>query len=172
MKISPNEFEFLTLTKNDVPKILDLQDRVIASLENPDVLRKNTEQMFLECVQKPNLSLGVFYGGELIAIGILYFVTRPEEDLVGLLVGVDTKGKRTANSKLCMVDKPFRGNGLQCMLGERLEKYAKDCGVELLCATVSPSNPYSENNLLKLGFIKNVTLQKYGAPRNLLYKKI
>lgn len=172
MKISPNEFEFLTLTKNDVPKILDLQDRVIASLDNPELLRKNTEEMFLECVREPNLSIGVFYGGELIAIGILYFVTRPEEDLSGLLVGVDVAGKRTANYKLCMVDKPYRGNNLQYLLGRKLESYAKECGVELLCATVSPLNPYSENNVLKLGFIKNVTLKKYGAPRNLFYKNL
>lgn len=172
MKISPSDFQFIPLKPSHVPQILALQDRVIASLENPELLRKNTEEMFLECVEKPNLSLGVFYGGEMIAIGILYFADRAEEDLAHLLVGVDISGKRTANNKLCMVDKPYRGNGLQRLLGEKLEAYAKSCGVNLLCATVSPLNPYSENNVLKLGFTKNRTLEKYGAPRNLFYKNI
>lgn len=172
MKRPISDFEFVALTEEHLPQILDLQERVIASMENPELLRKNTAEMFLECVQAPNLTIGVFVDDLLVAVGVLYVPDREEEDLAHLLVGVDVQGKRTANNKLCMVDAPYRGNGLQVRLGQLVERRAKEIGVDLLCATVSPLNPYSENNVLKLGFTKNRTLEKYGSPRNLFYKFI
>lgn len=170
MKILPEEFEFRILKDKNVGEILALQDRVIATLDNPDLLRKNTEQMFFECVNEPNYSIGAFYNGTLIGIGVLYYPTDQTEDLSHLLVGVDIKGKKSANYKLCMVDKDYRGNGLQITLGKMLEDRAKKDGVNLLCATVSPINSYSESNMLKLGYILNTTLPKYGMVRNLFYK--
>ena len=172
MKLPLTEFEFKTLSLENVPEILDLQDRVIASLTDPTQLRKNTVEMFTECVTAPNLTIGVYHGNLLIALGVLYYPTGLEEDLSHLLQGVDINGKKSAKYKLIMVDKEYRGNGLQCALGKRFEAHAKATGVTLLCATVSPDNKYSENNMLKLGYTLNATLPKYGSIRNLFYKFI
>ena len=172
MKIDIKEFQFVQLKEVDVPEILCLQDRVIASLPDPDLLRKNTEEMFFECVSSAHVSIGVKYNDKLIAVGILYFPSSDQEDLCHLLVGIDYKNKKSANYKLCMVDKEYRGNGLQYTLGIMLENKAKELGVNLLCATVSPINVFSEKNMLKLGYTLNTTLPKYGMVRNLFYKFI
>ena len=172
MKIELSKFQFTTLKDENVPEILSLQDNVIASLNDPDILRKNTEEMFHECVRSPHFSIGVRYDGKLIGVGILYIPSSEQEDLSHLLVGVETTNKKSANYKLCMVDKEYRGNGLQYALGVMLENKAKELGVELLCATVSPNNAYSENNMLKLGYTLNTTLPKYGTIRNIFYKLI
>lgn len=172
MKIQPEEFEFKILTDKNVNEILALQERVISTLTNPDLLRRNTEQMFFECVKEPNYSIGTYHNGTLIGIGVLYYPTTLEEDLAHLLKGVDIKDKKSANYKLCMVDKNYRGNGLQVALGKMLEDKAKKDGINLLCATVSPDNFYSEQNMLKLGYKINTTLPKYGSIRNIFYKNI
>ena len=98
--------------------------------------------------------------------------TSMGEDLSHLLVNVEIQNKKTANYKLCMVEKDFRGNGLQVELGKILEEKAKEKGIELLCATVSPDNVYSRNNMLRLGYTLNTTLPKYGSIRDLFYKFI
>lgn len=172
MKILPNEFTFITLKNEHVSEILALQERIIASLPTPELLRRNTEQMFLECVSSPNLTLGAFYGGRLVGIGILYVPTDENEDLAHLLIDVNGEGALAANYKLCMVEEAYRGNGLQRKFGTLLEGFAKQNGIQLLCATVSPCNSYSHNNMLALGYTRNRTLQKYGMTRDLFYKFI
>ena len=172
MKPTLDELDFSVLTSENVDEILELQERVINSLSDKSLLRRNCEKMFLECVVAPNYTLGVRYGKLLVAVGILYFPTDDEEDLSHLLVGVNTTNTKSANYKLCMVDEKFRGNGLQVLLGKKFEKRAKELDVNLMCATVSPDNVYSERNMLKLGYTLNATLPKYGSIRNLFYKFI
>lgn len=172
MKIPSTDFEFSVCTENNIHEILELQDSVINSLPNPALLRKNTEQMFLDCTVSPNISIGVRYNGKLVGIGILYVPTSLEEDLSHLLINVDTSNKKSANYKLCMVDKDYRGNHLQYTLGELLEKKAKEQGIDIICATISPDNAYSRNNMIKLGYTFNTTLPKYGSIRDIFYKII
>ena len=172
MKINLSEFEFVTCTADNIDEILTLQEEVIASLDDPAILRRNTKQMFCDCVTAPNFTVGVRYGGKLVGLGILYYPVSAEEDLSHLLNGVNIEGKKSANYKLCMVEKDYRGNGLQVKLGQILSEQAKKSGVELLCATVSPDNEYSRNNMLKLGFEINNRVAKYGGIRDLFFKFI
>ena len=170
MKIDLAKFDYTQCSLDNVDEILALQEEVIASLDDPAILRRNTKQMFCDCVQSPNFTVGVRYGGKLVGLGILYVPQSEEEDLSHLLKGVDINGKKSANYKLCMVAKDYRGNGLQVKLGQILGERAKALGVELLCATVSPDNEYSRNNMLKLGFEINDRVAKYGGIRDLFFK--
>ena len=83
------------------------------------------------------------------------------------------KGIKTINS-LDEVEFDVKDKLLIRTHGESKETFekAKNLGVELLCATVSPNNAYSENNMLKLGYTLNTTLPKYGSLRNIFYKLI
>ena len=172
MKLSQNDFEFYTCSDKDLDNILNLQSCVFASLDNHNLLRRNTKAMFLECVKEPNITIGVKHNNKLIALGILYFPKVLYEDLSGLLINVDIANKKCANYKLCMVKRNYRGNNLQYILGTKLEAYAKEQGVDILCATVHPQNTYSKNNMIKLGYIHNTTIEKYNNIRDLFYKTI
>ena len=155
-----------------INQILDIQEEVLHELEGFDILRRNSEQMLRECLESPHITLGAWYGDLLTAFSILYFPHTTTENLSMHLKDINVRGLITANNKLCIVRKEFRGNSLQYEMGCRLEKYAKEKNVNLICTTVAPENLHSENNMKRLGFIYNRTLMRYGSERCLFYKFI
>lgn len=172
MKKEKLSFEYRLCTTEDFNQISSIQDEAFRLLDNPDVLRKNTDEMLMSCLKEPHFTLGAFSGDELAAFSVLYFPDESEA-LAPYLKTVDISGKKAANNKLCIVRQKYRGNGLQARLGLMLEKYAKEKGVDLLCATVSPDNPFSMNNMKKMGYTYDSTTKKYGGlDRNIYYKFI
>ena len=172
MKIDFSDFEIKQCGPSDIDDILELQEETLQALDNPELLRRNTPEMLLSCLNSPNVTLGAWYKGELAAISVLYYVDSEAEDLTKELVGVEFTGLKSANYKLCIVKNDFRGNSLQYRMGKMLVERAKADGVEILCATASPKNPYSIKNIERMGFVYNKTLQKYGFERNLYYNII
>ncbi len=168
MGIGSDKFLIKPCVEEDLKRILDIQEETFKQLEESDVLRRNTPEMLYECLKPPHLTLGAWYMGELAAFSVLYF-PDDEENLAKLLDGVDVSNLKSANYKLCIVRKEFRGNSLQYLLGTELIKVAKEQGVQILCCTASPHNPYSISNIEKMGFTYNKTLQKYGFERNLYH---
>ena len=151
-------------------EVLSVESSVLSALERPDQLRRNTPEMWATCIQPPHCCLGAWVGDRLVAVAVLY--VPPEGDseaLAPLLQGVDTKGMRTANYKICMVHPLWRGHGLQVALGERLHDEARRQGIGLLCSTVSPHNTASIRSLQRLGYQSNRTLTKYGYERLLFF---
>ena len=149
--------------------LLDIQEEAFAALEDESLLRRNTPEMLESCLLPPHVTLGAWQGNVLAAFSILYF-PEEQEDLSLSLAEVDRMELKAANYKLCIVRPAFRGNGLQYRLGLALERYAKEAGVGLLCATVSPHNGHSMENIRKMGYTYNRTLIKYGLERALYYK--
>lgn len=151
--------------EENVEEILCLQNEVIANLENKDILRKNSKEMFLSCVKKPNLTLALYAGSEMVAVSIFVDARGTDEDLaIGLEKHeVDVSG----NYKLIMVKNEYRG-GIQKMLFNYLAYYAKSLGFTHLCTTVSPDNEYSLNNILDLGFTKDHEAIKYGGSKRVV----
>ncbi len=170
MKIARESFEFRPLSEEHLDDILRIQDETIAALPSEDVLRHNTVEMLSECLHAPHITVGAWYEGQLAGFSVLYYPSDETEDLSIHLQGVDISGKKAANYKLCIVRPAFRGNRLQYLMALELERYAKENGVQLLCVTASPHNPYSIANLMRLGYTCNRTLSKYGFERNLYYK--
>lgn len=172
MKISFANFIVKQCNTSHMEEILDIQREAFADLPSTNILRENTPQMIEECLKPPHLTVGAWYDGVLVAFTILYYPHDESEDLAHLLNSVDISGLKTANYKLCIVRKNFRGNSLQYRLWSILERYAIDAGVKLFCVTASPENRHSIDNIVSLGFIYNKTLNKYGFERNLYYKII
>lgn len=170
MPDSSCNFTLRRCTAADLPVILKMQEETLADLPDKEILRHNTAAMLAGCLEAPHITVGADCDGALAAFSVLYFPKDTAEDLAGLLETVDAAGKKCANYKLCIVGKAYRGNGLQYRLEQVLEEYAVAAGVQLLCTTVSPKNPYSIHNVLRLGYTFDHTLVKYGFTRNLYYK--
>lgn len=174
MKIQQNithsEIEICNI--NDLQALLDLQDDFFKNAQNTDILRENSQEMFIECLKYPNITFCYRINSKIEAFAVLYANIEPSEDLSKILIDVpfSTENIKCANYKLCIVSPLAQGNGLQQIFGEIIEKYAKKSNIELLCATVSPENHHSRNNMLKLGYEKNMTCEKYGLIRDVFYK--
>ncbi len=164
--------EARALGPDDLDEIMLLQAYTIAALPDKSVLRNNPRELLAECLQAPNVALGVWDGPVLAAIGVLYFPGDGPDNIAGLLETPGLTGLPHANFKLCIVRTEYRGRGLQRELGRLLEVHARLAGVRLLCANVSPNNPYSRNNFLALGYTQDRQVIKYGHPRDLFFKRL
>jgi GNAT superfamily N-acetyltransferase len=153
----------------DLQVIIDLNEAIYAALSDKSVLRHNSPEMIASCLEEPNVTLGVWDGDLLVAIGMLYVPQCIEEDHFHDL---DLQGDyKSANQKLFLVRDRYRGLGLQRTLIREVEKTAVARGYNLLCTTVAPNNDFSINNFLKEGYVYAKTEMKYGGlVRNLYYK--
>lgn len=172
MKIPFECFKFKICTPSQLDDIIEIQDEVSSELGKSDILRINTTDMLMDCLNPPHITVGAWYGDTLAGFAVLYCPQSAEEELAPNLDNIDLSNVNAANYKLCIVRSEYRGNSLQYYLELELERFAKDKGINMLCATVSPKNKYSLDNVSKLGYIYNKTLTKYGFERNLYYKFI
>lgn len=173
MKIAAENFSFRRCTIDDLDAVCMLQEKAFDVIKNPDILRRNSRDALASCLMEPHYTLGAFYGNELAAFLILFIGGDTEENL-GLDLGLtDRELFLTANMKLVIVSPKFRGNGLQCILIQKVEEIAKEEGFKTLCATISPQNIYSIKNFEACGFVYHSEKKKYGGlERDIYYKKI
>lgn len=166
------KFELKRLDSSFLGDLLSLQDDAFRHLGDPEMLRPNSAEVFLECLEKHH-TLGIFHEKELIAFGILYFGKGTPENL-GHDLGVPKNLLfKVANVKLIIVRHDFRGQGLQRFIIGELEKKAQAMGYEILACTVSPKNHVSIRDFLLSGFVFWKQTPKYGVLlRNVYYKRI
>lgn len=164
-------YKIQPLTARRLPEILQLQEAVFATLEQPGLLRRNSPEMLERCLARPHLTLGAIKGEQLAAIAIMFDpAEEPDEDLAHLLQCPEVTGMRVANFKLCIVHPDHRGRRLQQQLGLEIEKAAQKKGIQMLCSTVAPTNEASRHSLEKIGYRSDCLIEKYGHPRELFYK--
>ena len=173
MELTDIHITYGILSPKNLKNLLQLQSIAFEHLSNKSLLRCNSEAMFLECLQPPHTSIGAFCNQQLIAIAILYNpIHHPEEALAPYLETINGNNFIAANYKLCIVHPDFRGFHLQQVLGTKLETYALQQGIGLLCSTASPLNLPSIHNLLAIGYQYDHTLTKYSHIRNLYFKSL
>lgn len=171
MKISMNEVTFRPLDISYIPKLLEIQEETfLYAAGQKDFLRRNTEETFAVCFPEPSLVVGAYLGEEMIAFGILHAAGETAENLAHDIEAV-ADIRENANVKLTIVRPMYRGNGLQAALITKMEEHAREKGFRYLSSTVSPTNPWSLNNLEKCGFRPYKTLKKYGGMERILYFK-
>ena len=154
---------------SDLQAVIDLNETIYSALPDKSILRHNTPEMIASCLAEPNVTLGIWEGDTLIAVGMLYVPQCIEEDHFHDL-GLEGEYK-SANQKLFLVREGYRGLGLQRKLIREVEKIAIARGYNLLCTTVAPNNAFSINNFLIEGYVYAKTEMKYGGlERNLYYK--
>ena len=154
---------------SDLQAVIDLNETIYIALPDKTILRHNSPEMIASCLEEPNVTLGIWDGEVLVAVGMLYVPQCMEEDHFHDL-GLEGE-YHSANQKLFLVREGYRGLGLQRKLIREVEKIAMARGYDLLCTTVAPNNNYSINNFLKEGYVYAKTEEKYdGLVRNLYYK--
>ena len=173
MKIDTTKLTLRLLGEDAISTLLDIQEEAFeAAKGDTDFLRRNTAETLAPCFLGNSRVLGAFFNGECAGFGILHAAEDGKENLahdVDLIDDVLT----SANVKLIIVRPAYRGNGIQRILIEALEGYAKQMGYAWLCATVAPTNRFSLDNFLKTGFSEHKILKKYGGlTRALLVKRI
>ena len=167
-KISLTEVTFRPLAIDAIPALLEVQEETFAhAAGQKDFLRRNTEETFSLCFGEGSLVLGAFYRDEMIAFGILHAAGDTKENLALDLEFVKDVTEN-ANVKLIIVRPASRGNGLQRAFIERMIDYARERGFRYLSSTVSPTNPWSKNNLEACGFSPVKILKKYGGMERIL----
>ena len=155
---------------SDLQSVIDLNEAIYSALPDKSILRHNSPEMIASCIEEPNVTLGIWEGDMLIAIGMLYVPQCIEEDHFHDL-GLEGEYK-SANQKLFLVREGYRGLGLQRKLIREVEKIALARGYNLLCTTVAPNNEFSINNFLKEGYVYAKTEEKYGGLVRHLYYKV
>lgn len=153
----------------DLKSILQLQNYVFERLDNPAILRRNTEHILSQCLVEPSFTIGVYNKNELIGTIIMVVPSGDETDLrVNLKLHTV---HNAADFKLVMIKEEYRGHGLQCALMWVMEKIAFIRGYEYLCVSVSPENLYSRRNITRSGYEFDHSEVLYGGLDREIYVK-
>ena len=173
-----NRLLFKDLTSKDVDAIMLLQEKIFDSLETPDLLRRNSREMFEKCVQEPNWTFGAFDPDSpehLVGVAIMFDPGDSDESLTDHLVRhgdsdesltdhlVRHTLKHAINAKLAMILPKFRGRGFEKTVLIMMKERAERRGYDGLCATVSPQNIHSRESIIASGFEYDHTQKKYGG---------
>ncbi len=143
--------EIADLTRKDADALVALSDDIIARLDNPDVLRNNSREMFAECLASGTV-LGIRHESRLVAVGILVDPGDGPESIQRYLTEDAETIAASANLKLIMVDPDWRHHGLGTYLAELLEKRAELLGRRHLLCTIHPANDASKAVFVALGY--------------------
>jgi ribosomal protein S18 acetylase RimI-like enzyme/xanthosine utilization system XapX-like protein len=147
--LARQDLEFVELTSKDVDELLQLSDRVITQLDNPDVLRNNTREMFVDCLAIGAV-VGFRHGTQLVAAGILVDAGDGDESIAHYVRGADPT--TSVNLKLVMVERDWRAHGIGSFLAESLEKRASELDKSTVLCTVHPDNDASRSLFTGLGY--------------------
>lgn len=171
--MATKNFEFRRCDKNEIDRILAIQEEAFATLDNPELLRRNTPEMLLSCLSDPHYTIGAYCEGVLAGFAMLYDAGDSDENL-GRDIGCPAEElDKVINLKLVIVSPAYRGNGLQRRMTEKLEEIAVQKNKRYICATVSPDNKFSRANIEGMGYEFHSQKTKYGGVvRNLYCKKI
>lgn len=141
------------MTKNDIPKILALQDKVLGG--NGFDFRwfyPFSEEELNEFVgEKAGISVGVFAGEQLVAFRAGCF-SGGEYDEITRILGNPYIWIPCFLMNGVFVDEAYRGHHLQQMLTELCIGRCREIGVETFLSVVHPDNLPSIRSLKNIGF--------------------
>jgi GNAT superfamily N-acetyltransferase len=146
------------LDTSDIPHVTALRDEVLAQLAHPDLYARedDVDGFVLSHIgfhaESRGQTLGLFDSQQLIAYAMLGLPSAQDGDNLGHHLTTDASILRgVAHIAGCMVQKSWRGNGLQrLLLAERFE-LAKSIGRTTCIAMVSLRNDASRRNLMNSG---------------------
>ncbi len=163
----------ILLTEDQLPEILDLQDRVIATLDQPEFLQALTVEEFLYIFHGNGMVVGAYVDNRLIAFRAMLDPGEDDEHL-GIDVGVST-GELTSvlYSEITAVDPDFRGHGLQTILGKWLMEHVDHDRYRYICTTVAPMNIPSLKDKFALGLrVKALKVKYENKLRYILFRDL
>lgn len=148
-------------TKQDLPELYALQQRVIAAMPDKELFVPNSEEEMARNVAY-HLTIAVWAEGKAIALGILRYPGESGENYASHLGVPESMWKYWANADTVIVDPLWRGNRLQQKLVELFVQWRRPEIVAMGC-TVSPKNRFSLDNVLACGFTVRDRKIMYGC---------
>lgn len=151
------------MTETDLPKLLELQEKVNDSMTVAAHLQPLTEEEFTFILSDHGMIAGVFIGEKLIGFRAMLAPGNDEEHL-GLDCGIPEKElQHVLYSEISCIDPAYRGNHLQTILGELLFNLVDPEQFHYICTTVAPFNIPSIKDKLRLDMKIVALKEKYGS---------
>ena len=126
--------QLIELKLSDIDKIMELQEAIINGLENKEIYAETEKDEFEEYLNGKGKVIGyVTSDHELIAMGV--YVSKGYDES-NYAYDLDLCGEdilKVGQIEATIVKDEYRGNKLQKLMCEELEKIAKENNNELLC---------------------------------------
>ena len=173
-RINLNDLEIRICNSNDVKDIYEIQNIVIANFDENEkgYFLPFKEESYLRIVNVP-INDGEIYGAFLdnkMIAWIFLSVSNRMKEIKSYIP--DIEGKCADIDGVIVLPK-FRGNKLQNILVEHLEKRAKELGINNIVAEVTFGNEYSLKNLQSMGYeIKTWYQKDENIKRHILLKRL
>ena len=172
--ININDLEIRLCTSEDVKDIYKLQNIVI------DYFKENEKGYFLPFKEESYLRIvndpihdGEIYGAFLKDKMIAWVFLSVSNTMKELKSFIPNMEGNCADIDGIIVLPEYRGNNLQKILVNYLEKRAKELGIRNIVAEVTFGNEYSLKNLQSLGYeIKNWYQKDKNIKRHILLKRL
>lgn len=154
---------------DDLPAIMALQQRVVASLASPEMLYADPVEFYATILREGG-SISLAENQCLAGCSILRLPSADDEENLGYDLGLSvTECGAVAHLEVAYLLPEYRGRGLGRELGERNLRLAAAAGRYLVCATAFPENESSIKNLRSLGLSVVGEKEKYGGLKRLLF---
>ncbi len=164
------------LATEDITEALSLQDIVVQTLENKDILQPLSYEEFRYITDDNGILIGAFADQKLIAFRALLIPPVDEEEHLGLDIGLrDVELQYVIYQEISNVHPGYRGNRLQQQLAKLIMQELKkqDQSFKYVCATVMPFNIPSLKDKLGQGMLIAALKEKYeGRLRYIFYKRL
>ncbi|USK34946.1 GNAT family N-acetyltransferase [Bacillus sp. F19] len=167
------QYKVLPLTIDHVKPILTLQEIVIESLENKDILQPLSLEEYQYILEGNGLMIGAFVEKQLIAFRAL-LVPPIDQDHLGWDLGLAEEDLASViYQEISNVHPAYRGNRLQQTLAtlvmQELGKLNKT--YEYICCTVAPFNIPSLKDKFNQGMEIAAMKEKYGGQLRYIFVK-
>lgn len=173
-KINTNDLVIRICTSKDVKNIYELQNIVIDNFKEDEkgYFLPFKEESYLRIVNNP-INDGEIYGAFLkdkMIAWIFLSVSNRMEQIKSFIPDINGN---CADIDGIIVLPEYRGNGLQKILVNYLEKKTKEKGIDNVVAEVTFGNEYSLKNLQNLGYeIKTWYQKDEKIKRHILLKRL
>lgn len=166
------EVEMKILNLSYIEKIMELQEEIVEGLEDKQLYASTEKNEFMKYINNEGIILGlVTEEDELIAMGV-YVAKGYDKKNYGYDLGIMGKELlKVGQIESTVVKNEFRGNRLQKIICEELEKLAREKGNTILTSTASPYNKFSVNTFFNLGYEIKIEKVKYGGLKRYVMMK-
>jgi len=166
-------YKIVFLNPDDLDQILELQDFIVANLNDWDLFRFDDYDYWRNHFTIEDSVMGVRVENRLIAYHVFSVPTHKSENL-GHAIGLSPDNlSKVAHLETVGVHPAFKSNHLQIKMLEHTLKVLIQKNYPHICATVSPRNHRSLETLFGFGFmIKGFASMYQGRLRAIVYKNL
>ena len=168
------EYYIRRATVEDAPEIYECMEHAYQFLEDKSLFVLDSEEFIRKQICEEGFAVVACNSSEEIVASLIIRYPKEASDNLGYDIGLtnDELG-HVAHIEAAVVDREFRGKGIQGKLLDYAEQEISQSCYCFLMATVSPNNPASKKTFLNRGYKVLLTKEKYaGMKRDILLKTI